>query len=46
MKLKNGKKKLNKKTIALVQVKGGNTSENLLKEIMQIIFFVSNKTNY
>ena len=33
--------------IVLKQVKAGNTSENLLNEIQQIIFFfVSRKRNY
>ena len=32
--------------IALAQVKAGNTSENLLNEIQQIIYFVSRKRSY
>ena len=32
--------------VALVQVKTGNTSENLLNEIHQSYFFVLSKRNY
>ena len=32
--------------IGLVQVKAGRTSENLLNEIGQIIFFVSSERNH
>ena len=38
---------LQRLSIALAQVKAGNTSENLLDEIRQIIhFFLSSKRNY
>ena len=41
------KKMFQRLIIALVQVKAGNTSEQLLHEIRQIRYiFVSNKTNY
>ena len=41
------KQMLQRLPIALAQVKVGNTSENLLNEIHQIIyFFVSTKRNY
>ena len=45
IKILDPKEMLQKLSIALVLVKAGNTSENLLNEICQI-FFVSNKGNY
>ena len=39
-------KKLRRLQVALVQVKTGNTSENLLNEIHQSYFFVLRKRNY
>ena len=40
------KQMLQRWPVALAQIKAGNTSENLLNEIRQIIFFVSSKRNY
>ena len=40
------KQMLQRLPIVLAQVKAGNTSENLLNEISQIIFFLSIKRNY
>ena len=40
------KQMLQRWPVALAQIKVGNTSENLLNEIRQIIFFVSSKRNY
>ena len=39
------KQMLQRLQIALVQVKVGNTSENVLHKISQIIFFILNKRN-
>ena len=39
------KQMLQRLQIALVQVKVGNTSENVLQKISQIIFFILNKRN-
>ena len=40
------KQMLQRWPVALAQIKAGNTPENLLNEIRQIIFFVSSKRNY
>ena len=40
------KQMLQRWPVALAQIKAGNTPENLLNEIRQIIFFVSSKSNY
>ena len=46
LKMLTNKQMLQSLPVALAQVKASNTSENVLNETWQIIFFVSRKRNY
>ena len=46
LKILTPKQMLQRLSKALTQLKAGNTSENLLNELRQIIFFVLRKRNY
>ena len=46
LKILSSKQIFKRLTIALVEVKAGNTTENLLNEVRQIIVFVLSKRNY